>query len=418
MTLQTVYLESILAPVLFGIPRMVGIQGNFPVLYRDTHGAITFQRTDERVSYKVLSDTEVPSETRLRADRVPYSADFSNYLQLPERIDPRVAALTKELTAASTNRYDTARLVEAYLQNEFGYTLEQKAGGNDPLADFLFNVREGHCEYFATAMAMMLRTQGIATRIVNGFQRGEYNDTADVYVVRQRNAHSWVEVYFPGTETWVAFDPTPAAGQNRESSTAGLTTSLRKYLEAIETFWIQYFVAFDNQEQRSMFTTVRRGLVDYQGSISSGWNALQAEIVEWWGQVRGDQGVTSSLAAIGRGVLIVGGLVLSVLILVWLYRKVVKLEVWGVLRSRLFGSQRVSVVEFYERMQTILAGKGLVRPPHQTPLEFAYAVGRLEAVNITNRYNGVRFGQKNLSNEEIKEIETWLKDLETTDTHR
>jgi transglutaminase-like putative cysteine protease len=418
MTLQTVYLEPILAPVLFGIPRMVGIQGNFPVLYRDTHGAITFQRTDERVSYKVLSDTEVPSETRLRADRVPYSADFSNYLQLPERIDPRVAALTKELTAASTNRYDTARLVEAYLQNEFGYTLEQKAGGNDPLADFLFNVREGHCEYFATAMAMMLRTQGIATRIVNGFQRGEYNDTADVYVVRQRNAHSWVEVYFPGTETWVAFDPTPAAGQNRESSTAGLTTSLRKYLEAIETFWIQYFVAFDNQEQRSMFTTVRRGLVDYQGSISSGWNALQAEIVEWWGQVRGDQGVTSSLAAIGRGVLIVGGLVLSVLILVWLYRKVVKLEVWGVLRSRLFGSQRVSVVEFYERMQTILAGKGLVRPPHQTPLEFAYAVGRLEAVNITNRYNGVRFGQKNLSNEEIKEIETWLKDLETTDTHR
>jgi transglutaminase-like putative cysteine protease len=419
MTLQTVYLEPLDAPVIFGLTRMVGVQGNFPVLYRDTHGAITFQqRTGERVSYKVLSDTENPSEAKLRSDRAAYPVEFANYLQLPQQLDPRIAALTSNLVSASRNRYDAARVVEAYLQNEFGYTLEQKAGGSDPLADFLFNVREGHCEYFATAMAVMLRTQGIATRIVNGFQRGEYNETAGVYVVRQRNAHSWVEVYFPATESWVTFDPTPIAGQNREASVAGFTHSFRKYLDALETYWIQYFVAFDNQEQRSLFTTMRRGFADYQDSISFGWNAMQAQAMEWWNQVRGDQGITASITAIGRGGLILAILIISMLLFVGLYRKVVKLKVWRVLRNRLFARQGASVVEFYERMQTILAGKGLVRSPHQTPLEFAYAVEIPEAVRITQEYNKVRFGEIELSDEEAGEIENWLKEISATETQR
>ena len=87
----------------------------------------------------------------------------------------RISQFAAQVTGKSNNRYDKAKAVEKYLQTQFGYTLEMKAGGDQPLADFLFNVREGHCEYFASAMAIMLRTQGIATRIVNGFQQGEYN---------------------------------------------------------------------------------------------------------------------------------------------------------------------------------------------------------------------------------------------------
>ena len=415
MTLQTVYLEPLDAPVIFGIPRMVGIQGNFPVLFRDTHGAITFQRTGERISYKVLSDAETPSETKLRSDRAAYPVEFANYLQLPQQLDPRITALTGQLVSASRNRYDAARIVEAYLQNEFGYTLEQKAGGSDPLADFLFNVREGHCEYFATAMAMMLRTQGIATRIVNGFQRGEYNETADVYVVRQRNAHSWVEVYFPGTESWVTFDPTPAAGQNRVSSVAGFANRFRKYFEALETFWIQYFVAFDNQEQRSMFSTVRRGLVDYQSGISSGWEVLQSDIAEWWKRVRGDAGFEASVLALAWGVAYAAMILALIALFVWICRRIVKSKVWRLIRDRLFARRRSSVIEFYERLQTILAGKGFVRLPHQTPLEFAYAIGMPKAVRITETYNRVRFGESELSDIEIGEVENWLEEISTTE---
>ncbi|MBC7901762.1 MAG: DUF3488 domain-containing protein, partial [Saprospiraceae bacterium] len=269
LTLQTIYLEPLDRPVLFSLSRAIGVQGNFPALFKDVHGAITFPRVGERVSYKVLSDRTLPTASELRSDDSIYPAEGQNYLQLPENLDPRIAELSRQIIGVKANRYDAARLLESHLQNNFGYTLEQKAGGDEPLADFLFNVREGHCEYFATAMAVMLRTQGIAARIVNGFQQGEYNETADVYVVRQKHAHSWVEVYFPGENAWVPFDPTPFGGRDVDTAYAGIGGRINKYLEALETFWIQYFVAFDNQEQRSLFTSVRKSVVEYQSKTSS-----------------------------------------------------------------------------------------------------------------------------------------------------
>ena len=418
LTLQTVYLEPLDAPVIFGLYRMIGIQGNFALLYRDFNGGITFQRTGERVSYKVISDTATPDEERLRGDRAPYTADLTNYLQLPKNLDLRIADLAAKVTKGTSNRYDAAARIERYLQTEFGYTLELKAGGSDPLADFLFNVREGHCEYFATAMAIMLRTQGIAARVVNGFQRGDYNDTADVYVVRQRNAHSWVEVYFPATDSWVTFDPTPAAGQNLGSPFSGITERVRKYVEALETFWIQYFVAFDNQEQRSLFVSVRNGVSQYETGLSSSWAALQNGIVEWWKRVRGDEGMASSAKSIGSGALAAATIIVLFLAFVWLYRKVVKLKVWTLLWNRIFVRPNASVVEFYERMQHILAGKGFIRMPHQTPLEFAYDIGMPEVVNLTERYNAVRFGENDLTGTEAEQIEDWLKEISTTETRR
>ena len=202
LILQTIYLEPLDTPVLFSLSRAVVVQGNFSILYKDSHGALTFPRVGDRISYKVLSDRSLPNESQLRADDIRYPTNVENYRQLPLMIDPRIRELAAQVTKGSKNRYDSAKATESYLQNNFGYTLEQKASGDQPLADFLFNVREGHCEYFATAMAVMLRTQGIATRIVNGFSEGEYNETADVYVVKQKNAHSWVEVYFPGENVW------------------------------------------------------------------------------------------------------------------------------------------------------------------------------------------------------------------------
>jgi transglutaminase-like putative cysteine protease len=268
LLLQTIYLEPLDTPVLFAAPRAVGVQGSFSILMRDVYGAIYVQRPGERISYRVLSDTSVPLPQALRADRSAYPIQYANYLQLPNTFDKRIEELAAAVTESARNRYDAAYMVENYLQTQFGYTLEQKAGGSDPVADFLFNVREGHCEYFATSMALMLRSQGIAARVVTGFQQGDYNETADVFVVRQRHAHAWVEVYFPGEDAWVTFDPTPAAGQGTEVVGGGLKDRFGKYLEALEMFWIQYFVAFDNQEQRSLLTSFRRGFQDYQSQTS------------------------------------------------------------------------------------------------------------------------------------------------------
>ena len=414
LVLQTVYLDPINSPVIFALPRPVVIQGSIPFVFRDAGGAISMPSRGERISYRVMSDTSVPEVAPLRRDNGIYSSELHNYLQLPERLDPRIGALASEITKNTRTRYDAARAVEAYLQTQFGYTLDQKAGGAEPLADFLFNIREGHCEYFSTAMAVMLRTQGIATRIVNGFQRGEYNDTADMFVVRQRNAHSWVEVYFPNENTWITFDPTPFAGQNLSSSSGGFAGRFNTYLEALEMYWIQYFVAYDSAEQRSLFTSVRRSVTSYGRQTSTSIDALRDEFTEWWRRVRGDEGLGNSMSAIGYGLAYAAAVAAIGFLFVALYRRIVNLTVWTRLRRRLFPDRGGSIVEFYDRMLTVLAGKGLIREPHQTPLEFAYSAGLPEAVRITEKYNRVRFGEKVLTRIEFDEIERWLGELETT----
>ena len=409
--LYTVYLEPLDSQVMFVLPRAVGVQGPISYVIRDLDESLKFPSRGERVSYKVLSDTTVPVATELRKDNGLYPDDDAGYLQVPDDLDPRIRDLASEVTKDTRNRFDAARAIETYLQTQFGYTLEQKSGGDQPLADFLFNVREGHCEYFATAMAVMLRTQGIATRVVNGFQRGDYNETADVFVVRQRNAHSWVEVYFPGEDAWVTFDPTPAAGQDLTGGSGGLSRSLSNYLDALETYWIQYFVAYDSAEQRSLFTSIRRGVVSYGKQTSSFIDVGRDELVAWWNDVRGDSGFEGSVKAIGYGIAFLAAGIILVIVFVWLYRRIVKLTLWSRLREFLFGRQGASVVEFYERMLAVLASKGMVREPHQTPLEFAYAVGMPEAVGITEKYNRVRFGEKRLSPAEADEIDSWLESI-------
>ncbi|HEY0427670.1 MAG TPA: DUF3488 and transglutaminase-like domain-containing protein [Pyrinomonadaceae bacterium] len=413
IAVQTVYLEPIDTPVLFTLSRPLAIQGNFQRLKKDALGAINFERSDfDRLSYKVYSDTSLPDVSKLQADREIYAPDAQRFLQLPEKYDERIPQLASDITAGKTNRYDKAAAVEKYLQTQFGYTLDLKAGGEEPLADFLFNVREGHCEYFASAMAVMLRTQGIATRIVNGFQLGEYNETADVYVVKQKSAHTWVEVYFPGENVWVPFDPTPYAGQTDGSTSTGVLGSFNRYLEALETFWIQYFVAYDSQEQRSLFRSVRNTFQDYQAKTSVWLNQMQDKVGDWWKDVRGDKGFQTSAVAIAYAVGYVAAFILGIFIIVWLYRKISKLSIWQKILAWLKHRQETTMVEFYERMQRVLASKGFRRESHQTPLEFAFALEMPEAINITEKYNRVRFGKKSLSRDEAEEIENWLKSLE------
>ena len=408
LTIQTIYLEPLNYPVLFSLPKAVVVQGSFPILYKDPYGAITFQGTNERVSYKVVSDRSTPALDRLRADERPYGPEKSNYLQLPEGFDERVGQLARRITETENSRYDKAKAIEGYLKGTFGYTLQRKAGGREPLSDFLFNVREGHCEYFATAMAVMLRTQGIASRVVNGFQGGEYNDAADITIVRARNAHAWVEVYFPREDAWVTFDPTPPAGINSAGAVSGFAGTLKKYAEAIETFWIQYFVAFDDQEQRSLAKTVRGGMAGFQSAGVAYIETARSVLAEWWSEIRGAEGGFAMAFAAAKGLAVIA----IVLIVVFLgkrsFRWIIGLPIWNKFRTGRNGG-RHSIVEFYERMLSILEQRGIKKEAFQTPLEFASASNVPEAVVITNKYNRVRFGNREVSSEEAKEIDQLLQ---------
>ena len=398
LTTQTFFLEPVDTPVLFGAPRVVAVQGRLPFVRVDAEGAIQIGAHDqERVIYKVYSDTTEPAPAVLRSDALEYYAPAARYLELPGNLDPRISALAKQVSTSSgaRNGYDEARAIETYLRDNYGYTLELKAGGPDPLSDFLFRVRAGHCEYFATAMAVMLRTRGIASRVVNGFLPGEYNEAAEAYTVRQSDAHSWVEAYFPQTKSWITFDPTPPAGRIAQTR-SGLAGQLSKYSEALELMWFQYVVGYDKQEQHSLATSLRNGLRDFRHGSAARWEQVRSAF-------------PSSISFIPPAILAFGALFMAVLLTSRVRRLGWRrgLKVW----RNPTGEESLRV-DFYRRLVAALAKQGVKREPHQTPLEFASTVGSVEATSITRAYNRVRYGEEKLSAAEREQIELLLSQLE------
>lgn len=397
LTTQTIFLEPIESPVLFAASRPVAIQGDFPFIRVDSEGSVQTRRHEfDRIIYKALSDTTEPDVAVLRADSQPYPAGFDRYFQVPATLDPRIEARANAIAvnAHVQNRYDVARAIESDLQHEFGYTLEMKAGGLDPLADFLFNVKAGHCEYFSTAMAVMLRTRGIAARVVNGFLPGEYNEAAGAYTVRQSDAHSWVEVYFPESRSWITFDPTPAAGRV-EPVRSGLTGQLGKYAEALELMWFQYVVGYDRQEQRSLATSLRNHLLDYRRSL--------AQIVAT---------VRKEISSYGQAIALTLFATAGALLLFIAARRVWRFGWRGLSLSPPHKNEEASAVAFYERLTALLSGRGVQRDPFLTPLEFAGSLDLQPVLVITLAYNRVRYGGQKLSPGELQEIEQALSSLE------
>jgi len=215
--------------------------------------------------------------------------------------------------------------------------------------------------------------------------------------VRQSDAHSWVEVYFPETNSWVTFDPTPAAGRT-EPQSAGLAAQLGKYAEALELIWFQYVVGYDKQEQRSLAASLHNRVFDYRRIAYEIFESVKSKVPS----------VSSS------GILLALGLI-TVLVTV-IFVRVLKLG-WrrGLRISRGTHEPKTASVEFYQRLMDLLARRGLLRLNDQTPLEFASSLGSREALTITRLYNRVRFGSQKLSQAELQEINQALRDLEGTE---
>src|ERR1043166_2174073 len=422
VTTQTFFVEPIDTPVLFAAPRAVALQGAFPYVRRDRDDALsTRPHAQERITYTVYSDTVEPTPERLRADRMPdpkgttasLRRPVEDYLQLPSTLDTRVASLawTVVRQAGARNTFDAARAIEAHLnRNAYGgdyrYSLTMRAAGPDPLSDFLFNVRAGHCEYFATAMAVMLRTLRIPARVVNGFQAGEYNAAADAYVVRQADAHSWVEVYFPESDAWVTFDPTPADGRAAGTSGGGLSGALRRYAGALELFWLPYVVAYHRRGQQTLARSVEERVSSSVRGASESADSLRARLSAWWA---GRSGGTGPLAVLPSPLAVALGLfLLAAAVLLWLRRA----RLLELLRGMRRGKPDAAVVEFYRRMTEALAARGLRRRADETPLEFASALGTPEVLTITRAYNRIRFGAQHLNNAEAAEVERSLRRVE------
>lgn len=208
----------------------------------------------DRIRYWAVSEIYEPSPASLRSspDYIPFDIRMI-YTKLPA-LDDRIETLSREVTANAQTAYDKVISIQKYLLENYKYSLEGLENETkDPLAEFLFGARkEGNCEYFATAMAVMLRSIGVPTRVVNGYQRGEWNDMDYYYRVRQSDAHTWVEVYFHEAG-WVRFDPTPSDSITYKIS-PNLLSKLDQMLDTVRYRWNRYFVdyTFDDQAKATI----------------------------------------------------------------------------------------------------------------------------------------------------------------------
>lgn len=257
-------LEPIDPPVLFMPPRAVALRvrpqnqvllGESLVIQRGADAELRYSGSDARgLRYDVYlaGDDDVFVEPLAADDRARYVALPAN---LPQRVFDLAHSWTDELTLPDAK----ARRIEERLRREFTYDLRSSSQGkSQPVDDFLFVSRRGHCEFFSTAMALMLRAVGIPSRNVTGFVGGTWNRFGHYYAVREGDAHSWVEAYIdsaahPG---WRTFDPTPPSGAQPLEPPNGFYYYARDFVEALSQRWNTYVVGYDLRRQVRMFDDV------------------------------------------------------------------------------------------------------------------------------------------------------------------
>jgi len=345
-----------------------------------------------RMEYEANSLVPAPPAAAVRGAGSNYPVSIrESYLQLPA-IDSRIPDLAAQITQHDGNPYDKARSIEGYLHSHYGYTLDLSGPPQpDPLAFFLFQKRAGHCEYFAAAMAVMLRTQGIPSRYVNGFQTGEYNDVAGDLVVRASDAHSWVEAYFPGFG-WLTFDPTPPSNDERAQ---GMMSRLAHYWDWFQLVWSEWVVNYDFIHQVTVAQNLGRFSRDWAERIRIDFTDARRHATE---KLRSWQ-ETISRSPAGRSVFFVcfGVFVIGVIVL----RPEVRRRLGVLWRTRVLPAREMTphlATMQYLEMLHVLGRFGFRKTPGQTPMEFATSLpdGNLAApvFELTSIYQAARYGGK------------------------
>ncbi len=192
-----------------GRAQALRVSGQLPV-YDDVEAVFSQDNVAEGDAYAVsgLTSTAAPDQLRAAGDDYP-SWVTDRYLELPETITDRTRELASQLAAGQSNAFDTAVAVEEYVRSTITYNEDIDAPpDNQDVVDYvLFESQEGYCEYYASAMAVLLRAEGIPSRVVGGYFPAPYDPNEGGHLYREKNAHLWVEAFFPGYG-WIPFEPT------------------------------------------------------------------------------------------------------------------------------------------------------------------------------------------------------------------
>ncbi|HVP44289.1 MAG TPA: DUF3488 and transglutaminase-like domain-containing protein [Terriglobales bacterium] len=382
-----VLMEPIGTNVFFVAYRPSLLYGPYREIATDDAGTIYNTDQQRMVSaYRAVSDIHRPPAEVLRAASPQVAPQVAlYYLQLPP-VDPKVRALAEEITRGAADPYDKAVALERFLHDKYRYTLVlPKRLAKDPIADFLLLRKEGHCEYFASAMAVMLRSLGIPARLVNGFRTGEFNTITGSYIIRASQAHTWVEVFFPGSG-WVSFDPTPADPKQVPDSWSRFLL----YMDAAREFWREWIINYDFQHQSQVSqTVVSRGRLRFDRARM--WLRRKYEdLIE--SARRTTQQVSTQPSRYGLRLVAMFALLL-------LLANAGKL--WKIWRDGRVAHQperapHAAAAIWYARLTRRLARRGWRKLETQTPTEFLITIEdpalRRAVEEFTRRYHRARFG--------------------------
>ena len=399
-------LEPIDPPVVFLPPRAVALRvkpqnqillGEPLAVQRAAEDEFRYSGSDARgLRYDVYVDngSEVLFEPMTPIDR-------ARYLALPADMPSRVSDLAHRWTDGLTTSDAKARAIEDHLRREYGYDLKSPSQGNaQPVDHFLFESRRGHCEFFSTAMAMMLRGVGIPSRNVTGFVGGTWNRWGHYYAVREGDAHSWVEAYIdhPSHPGWQTFDPTPPSGAQPLEPRDGLYYLMRDIAEALSQSWSSYVVDYDLRKQVRLFDELSRR----------------------YDKLRSRTGVDKGpLARLTRGPVVAGGLlaIVAAAYVVWKRRKRKMPAAEDRVTKRGQDVRLETAAALYRALETALQGQGITRALSIPPLRHAEDLTTRdhplapEVMALTQVYLETRFGGTNLDDATRRDFERRIREI-------
>jgi transglutaminase-like putative cysteine protease len=330
----------------------------------------------------------------------------ARYLTLPPALPERIGDLAHQWTDALPTPELKARAIEDHLRRDYHYDLGSPSGGKpSPVDDFLFVSRRGHCEFFSTAMALMLREVGVPSRNVTGFVGGTYNRFGKYYAVREGDAHSWVEAYIddPIAPGWRTFDPTPPAGAQPLEQTNTLFAYARDIIDSLSQTWERKVVRFDLQAQMRLFDNVSRGYDSLRRNVG----------------IDVDKG---ALGSVTRAPVVAGAGIALMVVAYALWKRRRTRGRAGPTDPRArepLGAKLESAAALYRALETALAHQGLARPASTPPLRHAEDIGRRlhplagEVMSLTHVYLETRFGGAELTESIRKDFERRVRDVRT-----
>ena len=389
---------------VFGEHRMIGVRDmqddRFQLdprrrtsYFVDGTGDVLYQSSTSDPPRYIVQSLRVPrNAAALRAAPRAEDERSKRYLQLPDDLDPRIPQLARTIVGEETNAFDQAGAIERYLLANYTYSLAGGQDPTDPLSDFLFDSRAGHCEFFSTAFVILARTLGIPARSTAGFYGGVYNSIGDYAAIRQADAHSWAEAFFPGVG-WEVYDATPPSG-SLVAEDDGWWARIGRYFDSLELLWYKFVIRFDLNSQIEFFKDLGQRFKGLTSILPTSRDFRR------WRRSLKDAAVPITVALIAG---VAGGFGAWY----WLHRR--RKATIGVVRRASSADQK-QARKLYERLLTAVRRRGLTITPAMTPTRVLSALrssspaGAAEVEPVVSAYEAVVFGGFALDRARVVEL--------------